>query len=76
MIQRAIDSYDLSKTFENMDVDRLIEIFNNTILIFISNFIPNKVITVYERKSKWMKGDIKINVKERTMLIENMLKYP
>ena len=37
-----------------MDVDNLVEVFNETILKVIRNFVPNKVITVGDREAKWM----------------------
>ena len=53
-IIQQIDSFDWSKAFENVDVDNLVEVFNETILKIIRNFIPNKVITVGDREAKWM----------------------
>ena len=37
------------------------------------NFIPNKVITVDDRELKWMNGDGKIKIEEKTMLLTSML---
>ena len=39
----------------------------------MGNFIPNKVITVDDRELKWMNGDGKIKIEEKTMLLTSML---
>ena len=63
-IHHVIDSFDWSKAFENVDVDRQVDIFKEAILNIMTDFILNKVITVDDREAKWMNNDIRIKIKE------------
>ena len=44
-IQKAIKNFDWEKTFLNVDVNKKVLLFNETILNIIHNFIPHKIVT-------------------------------
>ena len=52
MIFCTIDSFDWSKTFENVDADRQVKQFNEAILNIMCNFILNKEINVDDKEPK------------------------
>ena len=41
LIKRAISSFDWEKAFSNIDIDKMISIFNQTIINILCNFIPH-----------------------------------
>ena len=41
--KRAVDSFDWSKAFENVDLDTQVEIFHGTVLNIINNFTAKKI---------------------------------
>ena len=69
--ERDSDSNDKPITFESEDVDRLVEIFDETVRNIMSNFISNKVITVGDRETIRTIAII-IKVKEKKMLIKKV----
>ena len=48
-IQRAIKHFDWAKAFLNIDVNKKVLLFNETILNIIHNFIPDKIVTCDDR---------------------------
>ena len=53
-IQRAIKNFDLEKAFFNVDVNKKVVLFNETILNIICNFIPHEIVTCDDRDTPCM----------------------
>ena len=46
LIRRAVDMVDWDGCFEGLDVDGRVTFLTSTIINIMSNFVPNKVITI------------------------------
>ena len=55
LIKRAINSFDWEKAFSNIDIDKMVSIFNQTIINTLCNFIPHETILFDDRDPPWMK---------------------
>ena len=58
-IQRAIANYDWEKAFYNIDVNKKVLLFNETVLNIIRNFIPHEAVTFDDRDPPWITSRIK-----------------
>ena len=63
LIRRVIDLFDWKKAFENTYLDEKVAIFNKT----IHNFIPHKLLLVYDKDPPWLTNKIK-NLSEKNIL--------
>ena len=59
LIKRAINSFDWEKAFSNIDVDKTISIFNQTIINILCNFIPHEIVLFDDRDPPWVNKEIK-----------------
>ena len=66
-IQRAIKSFDCEKAFLNFDVNKIVLLFNETILDIIRNFIPHEIVTCDDRNPPWMTRFIKKVIKDKNL---------
>ena len=64
-IKRAINSFDWEKAFSNIDVDKMVSIFNQTIINILCNFIPPETVLFDDRDSPWMIKEIKKLIHEK-----------
>jgi len=53
-IRRSIELFDWCTAFQNVEVDKQVEIFNSTLLNIFSNFIPNEKIIIDEFDPPWI----------------------
>ena len=60
-IQRAIANYDCEKAFYNIDVNKKVLLFNETVLNIIRNFIPHEAVTFDDSDPPWIISRIKKN---------------
>ena len=44
-IKKAINLFDWETSLDNLDVNEQVSVFNETIVIIMSNFVPNELIT-------------------------------
>ena len=65
LIKYAINSYDLEKAFSNVDVDKMVSIFNQTIINIPCNFIPHETILFDDKDPPWMNKKIKKLIHEK-----------
>ena len=85
LIRRAINNFDWNRALDNVIPNRLVSIFNDTILNIISNFIPHETITCDDRDPTWINSKIKkvkheknkehkkyINNKSNFLLLQNI----
>ena len=59
LIRRTIDNFDWNRVLDNVNPNRQISIFNDTILNIISNFIPHETIICDDRDPPWINNKIK-----------------
>ena len=59
LIKRAINSFDWEKAFSNIDIDKMVSIFSQTIINILCNFIPHETVLFDERDPPWMNKEIK-----------------
>ena len=60
-IQCAIANYDWEKAFYNVDVNKKIFLFSETVINIISNFIPHEAVIFDDRSPPWITSRIKKN---------------
>ena len=65
LIKRAINSFDWEKAFSDIDVDKMVSIFNQTIINILCNFIPHETVLFDDRDPPWMNKEIKKLIHEK-----------
>ena len=70
LIHRAIKEFDWEKAFAGLDIDKKVELFNETILNIFSNYCPNKVITCNDKDPPWLTVEIKTLIKKKNLLFK------
>ena len=53
-IYRAIANFDWEKAFHNVDVNKQVMLFNETVLNIIRNFIPHETVSLDDRDPPWI----------------------
>ena len=69
LIWRAINGFSWARAFSNTSVNEKVNIFNNTILNILSNFIPHEILTCDDKDPPWFNKKIKGIIQEKTMLL-------
>ena len=65
LIKRAINSFDWEEAFSNIDIDKMVSIFNQTIVNILCNFIPHETVLFDDRDPPWMNKEIKKLIHEK-----------
>ena len=73
-IQRAKKNFDWEKAFPNVDVNKKVLFFNETILNIIRNFIPHEIVTCDDRDPPWMTRSIKKAIKDKNLFYQCFVK--
>ena len=55
----------MEKAFSNIDVDKMVSIFNQTIINIPCNFIPHETVLFDDRNLPWMNKQIKKLIHEK-----------
>ena len=55
-IKRAVDLFDWESALTDLDVNEQVPVFNDTITIIMSHFVPNEMIICDDCNSPWMKA--------------------
>ena len=53
LIQRAVNGFNWTRTFWKASINKKVNIFNNTILKILSNFIPRNIFTCNYKDPPW-----------------------
>ena len=61
-IQHAIANFDWEKAFHNVDVNKKVMLFNETV-VNIRKFIPHEIVTFDDRDTPWITSPIKKMIK-------------
>ena len=59
LIKRAINAFDCENAFSNINVDKMVYIFNKTIVNILCNFIRREMVLFDDRYHSWMNKEIK-----------------
>ena len=54
LIKQAIELFDWAKSLSNLDVNKQVSVFNETIKNIFENFIPHETITCNDKDPPWM----------------------
>ena len=73
-IQREIKNFDWEKAFLNVDVNKKVLLFNESILHIIRNFIPHEIVTCDDRDPPWMTRLIKKAIKDKNLFYQRFVK--
>ena len=73
-IQRAIKNFDWKKVFLNVDVNKKVLLFNETVINIICNFIPHEIVTYDVRDPPWMTRLIKKAIKDKNLFYQRFVK--
>ena len=73
-IQRAIANYDWEKAFYNIDVNKKVLLFNETVPNVICNFIPYEVVTFDKRGPPWITSCIKKTINNKNLAFKSFVK--
>ena len=61
LIRRAINGFNWTRAFSNVSVNEKVNIFNNTILNILCNFIPHGILTCDDKDPPWFNKKYKRN---------------
>ena len=64
-IQKALNMIDWNKLFYNANVEKQVNILNDTLFNIFSNFARSKVITVDDRDPPWINEAIKCKIRSK-----------
>ena len=60
-IRKAINGFQWEKSFQNMNVNVMVHLFNRTIKNILHNFIPHEIITCDDRDPPWINSSITVS---------------
>ena len=64
-IRKAINGSQWEKSFQNMNVNDMVDLFNRTIKIILPNFILHEIITCDDRDPLWINISIKHLIQDK-----------
>ena len=65
LIRRTINGFNWARAFSNMSVNEKVNIFNNTILNILNNFILQEILTCIDKDPPWFNKKIKGIIQEK-----------
>ena len=74
-INSAIESFNWENTFYGKDIHAQVALFNETLLYFFSNFIPNRTKTFTGSDPPWMTEDIKNKIKLKNKFYHEYMRH-
>ena len=74
MISKAVQGFDWDNAFLGKSTEQKASILKKTILNIMSNFIPNKIITIDDRDPAWINNKIKSLIKNKNEYFNNCVK--
>ena len=74
MITKAVQGFDWDNAFLDKSTEQKASILIKTILNIMSNFIPNKIITMFDRDPAWINNKIKSLIKNKNEYFNNCVK--
>ena len=74
-IQKAIQTCDWVKTFENLSVNGKIDVLNEILINIFRDYIPNRKVKFNYCQPPWMNDKIKKCLRERSILTKFYYKH-
>ena len=72
LIKRATELLVMEKSLSNLDVNKQVSVFNETIMNIFENFIPHETITCNDKDPPWMNKQIKTLFAEKNALYKRL----
>ena len=72
LIRRAVDQFNWQKAFLNKNVNEKVNIFNETILNILRNFIPHETVLCDDRDPPWFNNKIKSLIHEKNITFKRL----
>ena len=72
LIKRATELLDREKSLSNLDVNKEVSVFNETIMNIFENFIPHETITCNDKDPPWMNKQIETLFAEKNALYKRL----
>ena len=67
-IRKAICGFNWERSFENKDINEMINIFNETISNTLNNYIPHETIICDDQDPPWINNKVKNAIQEKNQL--------
>ena len=64
-VRKAINGFQWEKSFQNMNVNDMVHLFNRTIKNILRNFIPHETITCDDRDPPWINSSIRRLIQDK-----------
>ena len=68
MIYKTVEGFDWDKAFSDKSADEKASILTKAIFNVISNFIPNKIVTIDDRDPPWINNKIRSLIKKLNII--------
>ena len=76
LIRKSVSGFPWEESFRrNSDVNSQVQIFNETILNIMSNFIPNKMIKINPKDPPWINKNLKTMLNRQQRLYRNYKRH-
>ena len=72
-IQSAIANFDWEKTFHNVDVNKQVMLFDETVLNIIRNFIPHETVAFDDKAPPWITSRIKKMINHKNLTLQRFV---
>ena len=73
LVKRAIKDFDWENVLSLIDINDQVVLFNETILIIMSNFIPNETMTFDHRDPPWLNKNIKKMINYKNVIYNKLI---
>ena len=73
-IQKALNMIGWNNLFSNENVEKQVNILNDTLLNIFTNFVRSKVITLDGKDPPWINEGVKCNIKSKNKTFQKFLK--
>ena len=70
----SLNMVDSNKLFSNANVEKQVNILNDTLFNIFSNFVRSKAITINDRDPPWINEEIKCKIKSKNKTFQQYLK--
>ena len=67
-IRQSIENINWEREFDNLMIDKQVELFNSYLMNIFHNYIPNEVITINESEPPWINTLIKRKIQSKNIL--------
>ena len=73
-IRISMYNFDWDGTFQNIYIDKQVQIFSNDILNIMCNFIPNEIFIISDKDPPWIASNIKNKIITKHSLFDKYIK--